>query len=100
MKMVYGNKRNALMVGVAEIGGRHTPFFGLVGTDELNKTGFVQGVTKCDEMIKIIDESGGVVIYVDNPDAAQTVHEMLSMLFEAASTTDWNKQTEVEAVLQ
>lgn len=95
MKAVYGSGKNALMVGVTLVDGRHMPFFGLIDSKLVPNKGI-----KCDEFIKLADESGGVVIYVENQDAAETLHGMLSTLFSAAVDTDWADSKEPQGAMQ
>jgi hypothetical protein len=50
--------------------------------------------------IEDIHESGGVVVYIENPDAAHTMLEYMATLFAAASSGDWGELEQVMEGMQ
>jgi hypothetical protein len=97
MKVVYGNPKTAMSIGVALVGDTPTPFFGFVDRDKVKgMQNFQWGVNGCDA----IEDAGGVIVYIENPDAFERFAEHLSLLFNAVAETPWHNIREAEAGLQ
>ena len=98
MKIVYGGQKIVLSVGVVEVDGAPMPFVGMVDTTaHINGTFRDLDALQCVEMM---DKSGGVVIFFENPDAASRMSFYLAALFDKASETEWGNVDQIEAVLQ
>ncbi len=100
MKVVYGNPKTILTIGMAMMGDVPTPFIGFVDRVSVeNEPDFMSG-TDSTAMINRIDANGGVIIYFENPDAASRLHEMMNELFNSAEDGPWGDIEEVEVGLQ
>jgi hypothetical protein len=101
MKIVYGNPKTAMSIGVALLGDKPTPFFGFVDRDKIkNFENYAEGMTDCSLMISHIEAAGGVIVYIENPDAAERLTSHLLMTFASAIDTDWGDIEQAEAGLQ
>jgi hypothetical protein len=97
MKVVYGNPKTAMSIGVALLGDKPTPFFGFVDRDKVKgQKNFSEGP----DGIAAIEAAGGIIVYIENPDAFERFAEHLSLLFHAVAKTPWHNIREVEAGLQ
>lgn len=100
MKIVYGSGKTILTVGMDVVGGIATPFIGFVDRDIVKD---VTGLTTSGDTtvsVQKIEERGGVIIYVENPDAASLMHEVLAQLFEYACGGKWGDIEQVKAAVQ
>lgn len=100
MKIVYGNPKTIMTMGMAMLGNVPTPFFGFVDRIKVESSPFFASGTDSTALINQIDADGGVVIYLENPDAAQRMHEMMAALFLNACGGEWETLEQVEAGLQ
>ena len=100
MKLVYGNPKTILTMGMALLGDVPTPFIGFVDKAKVEGNPFFMSGPDSTELINKIDTLGGVIVYIENPEAAERLHEMMNLLFNSASGTPWNDVEEVEAELQ
>jgi hypothetical protein len=51
-------------------------------------------------LIDKVDALGGVIIYIENPDAAERLTNHLMHLFDNAAESDWGDIVQSEAELQ
>ena len=100
MKVVYGNPKTILTFGMAMLGDTPTPFFGFVDKAHVDGDPFFTSGPNSTDMINKIDALGGVIIYVENPDAAERFHEGLGLLFHNACSSSWVDIEQSEAGLQ
>lgn len=101
MKIVYGSPKTILTIGVAVLGDKPTPFFGFVDRDKMkDKPTYIEGAIDAKQMISDIEDAGGVIIYIENPDAAERFTSNMMMTFASAIDTDWGDIEQVEAELQ
>jgi hypothetical protein len=100
MKVVYGNPKTILTLGMTLLGETPTPFIGFVDKAKVEGDPFFATGPDSTALINKIDTLGGVIVYIENPEAAQRLHEMLHALFASASTGPWSDVEEVEAGLQ
>lgn len=101
MKIVYGNPKTIMTTGVSVLGDKPTPFFGFVDMDKMKDSPvFTEGSQDATQMINDIEEFGGVIIYIENPDAAERFTNSMMMTFASAIDTDWGDLEQVEAGLQ
>lgn len=86
-----------MAVGMTEINNLATPFIAFVDRDKVDADpDMVSGFGS--ETVGIVDkvhDMGGVVVYFDNPTAAQQFLTMSAILFNSAMDSDWS---EVEMV--
>lgn len=100
MKVVYGNPKTIMTIGMALIGDVPTPFIGFVDKAKMEgDPAFALGSNSL-ELTSKIDAVGGVIIYIENPDAAERLSKHMLHLFEAALESDWGDIEQVEAELQ
>ena len=100
MRLVYGNPKTIMTMGMAMLGDTPTPFFGFVDKAKVETDALFYSGPDSTALIDKIDTLGGVIVYVENPDAAHRLHEMLSMLFSSASAGPWSDVEQTEAALQ
>ncbi len=88
---ILGNNTSSLVVGVSEIDGVPTPFISAVDPARLGigNTRLVEGKDGCADMVRRIQDAGGVVIHIHNPDAASNLSSMMAMLFDHAVQGTW-----------
>lgn len=101
MKVVYGTGKTALMVGVDKLGDGYAPFLGFVEAEnikDMEPKNF--GKMAVDEVSAVVEKSGGVMIYIENQEAAETLMRMLMVLFHNVVDTSWGGTTEAEGVMQ
>jgi hypothetical protein len=100
VKVVYGNPKTIMTIGMVLLGDIPTPFMGFVDKIKVEADPAFAFGSNAAAMIEKIDELGGVIIYVENPDAASRLHEMLNVLFNSATETPWGDIEETEVGLQ
>jgi hypothetical protein len=101
LKIVYGSPKTVLTIGVAVLGDKPAPFIGFVDRDKMkDKAIFTEGAQDAKQMISDIEDAGGVIIYIENPDAAERLTSNMMMTFASAIDTDWGDIEQVEAELQ
>lgn len=100
MKLVYGNPKTILTMGMAMLGDVPTPFIGFVDKSKIDSSKFFTAGPDSTELINKIDTLGGVIVYIENPDAAQRLHGMMHLLFSSAVGGPWDDVTETEVGLQ
>ena len=100
MKVVYGNPKTILTIGMAMLGEVPTPFIGFVDKALVDSEPDFMVGTDSTAMINRIDSKGCVIIYIENPEAASRLHEMMNNLFNSAEDGPWGDIEEVEAGLQ
>ena len=100
MKVVYGNPKTILTIGMAMMGDVPTPFIGFVDKALVESEPDFMAGTDSTAMINRIDSKGGVIIYFENPDAASRLHEMMNDLFDSAENGPWGDIEETEVGLQ
>jgi hypothetical protein len=100
MKIVYGNPKTVLAMGLSMLGDTSTPFIGFVDRDKMTGKGMLHAGDDAAAMIDQIDQLGGVVIYFENPDVAGRLHELLSDLFDSACQGNWGNLVKSEGTMQ
>lgn len=100
MKVVYGNPKTIMTMGMALLGEVPTPFIGFVDKAKVEGNPFFSSGPDSTALLDKIDTLGGVIVYIENPEAAQRLHEMMHLLFSAAEGTPWENVEQVEAGLQ
>jgi len=100
MKVVYGNPKTILTLGVSMLGDIPTPFIGFVDRAKVADFDAISHGTDAAAIIGSIDDAGGVIIYIENPDAAERLHGFMSDLFSSASQGDWGGLNQSGASLQ
>lgn len=100
MRVVYGNPKTIMTFGMAMLGDTPTPFFGFVDKVRVEGDPFFTSGPNSTDLINKIDALGGVIVYVENPDAAERLHEGLGLLFSSASSGPWLNVEQSEAGLQ
>ena len=100
MKIVYGGPNTVMTIGVALLGDVPTPFFGFVDKDKVVGEEMMKATTPAQDMLDKIEELGGTIIFIENPEAAERMHNLLSMLFSSAVDGDWGDVKKTEARLQ
>ena len=100
MKVVYGNPKTIMTIGMAMLGDTPTPFFGFVDRASVEGDAFFTEGPNSTSLIDKIDALGGVIIYLENPEAAERMHAFMAQLFDSASNSDWRNVEQAEATLQ
>lgn len=100
MKIVYGNPKTVMAMGMAMLGETPTPFIGFVDKDRVENDPFFATGPDSTAMINKIDAIGGVIIYIENPDAAERLNTHMAHLFESAVEGAWGDIEQVEVGLQ
>lgn len=90
MKVVYGNPLTLMTLGMSMLGDTPTPFIGFVDRSKMDGKESVTHGSDASALIEEIDQMGGVVIYFENPEAAERIHVVMSSLFSNAMSTDWS----------
>lgn len=97
-QFVYGGLNTVFAMGVSMMGEAATPFIGFVPCDPtMIDNSLMEGVIDTTATISDIEAKGGVVIWVDNPDAAERICNHLNELFNEASHGQWGDKYEVTA---
>ncbi len=100
MKVVYGNPKTIMTIGMSLIGDVPTPFIGFVDKAKVEGDNFFTAGPSSTALIDKIDALGGVIIYIENPDAAERLSNHMMHLFEAAFESTWGDIEQTEAGLQ
>lgn len=101
MKVVYGTGKTALMVGVDSLGNGYAPFLGFVDAETIKGIEpQKRGKMAVDEVADVVEKSGGVMIYIENQEAAETMMRMLMVLFNNVIDTPWGGTAEKEGAMQ
>jgi hypothetical protein len=102
VKVVYGNPKTIMTIGMSLIGDVPTPFIGFVDKDKAKVEGdnFFTAGPSSTALIDKIDALGGVIIYIENPDAAERLSNHMMHLFEAAIESTWGDIEQAETELQ
>ena len=100
MKVVYGSPKTVMTIGMALIGDVFTPFIGFVDKAKVEDSPLFSAGSDASAMIDKLDALGGVVIYIENPDAAERLTNHLMHLFDSAAQSDWGDIEQTEAELQ
>ena len=100
MKVVYGNPKTIMTIGMAVIGDIPTPFIGFVDKAKVEDSPLFAAGSDASAMIDKVDALGGVVIYIENPDAAERLTNHLMHLFDSAAESVWGEIEQTEAELQ
>jgi len=100
MKVVYGNPKTILTIGMAMMGDVPTPFIGFADRAKVRDDPFFAIGADSAALINKIDALGGVIIYIENPEAASRLHEMMNDLFNSAEDGPWGDIEETEVGLQ
>lgn len=100
MKVVYGNPKTIMTIGMAVIGDIPTPFIGFVDKAKVEESPLFAVGSDASAMIERVDALGGVIIYVENPDAAERLTNHLMHLFDSAAQSVWGDIEQAETELQ
>lgn len=100
MKVVYGNPKTIMTIGMAMMGDVPTPFIGFVDKAKVEDSPLFAAGSDASAMIERVDALGGVIIYIENPEAASRLHEMMNDLFNSAEDGPWGDIEETEVGLQ
>jgi hypothetical protein len=100
MKVVYGNPKTVMAMGMALLGETPTPFIGFVDRAKVDSDPFFATGPDSAAMINKIDAIGGVIIFIENPDAAERLNTHIAELFASACEGDWGDVEQVEIGLQ
>ena len=82
------------------LGDTPTPFIGFVDRSKMDGKESVTHGSDASALIEEIDQMGGVVIYFENPGAAERIHAVMSSLFSNAMSTDWSSIEQTGVSLQ
>lgn len=100
MKVVYGNPKTIMTIGMAVIGDIPTPFIGFFDKAKVEDSPLFAAGSDASAMIDKVDALGGVVIYIENPDAAERLTNHLMHLFDSAAESVWGDIEQAETELQ
>jgi hypothetical protein len=101
VKVVYGTPKTVMAVGMAEVGELSTPFVAFVDKAKVDADpDMVSGFGASNGIVNKIDSMGGVVVFIDNLEAAKKLMAMLAMLFSDAIDTDWYDVEEMGDAVQ
>ena len=95
-----GSPKTIFAVGMAPLGDISVPFIGFVEAGKMKGNPKFTSGDDARVSIEDIHESGGVVVYIENPDAAHTMLEYMATLFAAASSGDWGELEQVMEGMQ
>ncbi len=101
--IVYGVGDMICTIGIysPHEGGSPLPFVGFINQSKLPKEG-LEGKNvdeKAVELIKIINDAGGFIIYFDNPESAERFHKLTSIVFTMACQTDWTDREQIKETI-
>lgn len=101
--IVYGVGDMICTIGISSAtdGGSQLPFVGFINQSKLPKEG-LQSTSmdeKAVELIKIITDAGGTIIYFDNPESAERFHKLTSIVFTMACQTDWSDREQIKETI-
>jgi hypothetical protein len=89
-----------MTIGMAMIGDMPTPFIGFVDKAKVEDSPLFAAGSDASTMIDKVDALGGVIIYIENPDAAERLTNHLMHLFDGAAESTWGDIVQSEAELQ
>lgn len=100
---VYGTPDISCAVGIAEPSEGAEPlpflaFFRLSSIPDAELGGVREG-SNAKDMIQTVQQRGGVVVYFDNPESAERIHKLMSVVFSAASRFDWSEREEMKGAM-
>lgn len=94
-QFVYGASGTTLALGIGMMAGEETPFIAFVRSDALLKgPALVSGSDEAGEAIQNIEDRGGIIVWFENPDAADRILSFMSDLFGAAAISHWGHKQE------
>lgn len=82
------------------IGEIPTPFIGFVDQSKVEDDPFFATGPDSTALINKIDTLGGVIVYIENPEAAERLSGHMMTLFASAEDGPWGDIEQVEAGLQ
>ncbi len=91
----YGDDDALIAVGIGKPPGTQElmPFVAIINTSSISTEAGVHLKSALDDqtqdVIKVIVENKGVVIYFDNPEGAQRFMNMITLAFMSAADGDW-----------
>jgi hypothetical protein len=100
MKVIMGSPKTIFAVGMAPLSDISVPFIGFVEAGKMKENPKFTFGNDARVSIEDIHDSGGVVVYIENPDAAHTMMEYMAALFSAASSGDWGELEQVMEEMQ
>jgi hypothetical protein len=89
-----------MTIGMAMVGNMPTPFIGFVDKAKVEDSPLFAAGSDASALIDKVDALGGVIIYIENPDAAERLTNHLMHLFDNAAESDWGDIVQSEAELQ
>jgi len=98
----YGDDDALIAVGIGKPPGTVDlmPFIAIINTSSISTEAGVNLKSALDEgthdVIKMITDNKGVVIYFDNPEGAQRFLGMLTMALVSAADGDWGHRRETQ----
>lgn len=101
--IVYGVGDMICTIGISSAtdGGSPLPFIGFINQSKLPKEG-LEGKNvdeKAVELINIIKDAGGTIIYFDNPESAERFHKLTSFVFTMACQGDWADREQIRETI-
>jgi hypothetical protein len=101
VKVIYGTPKTVMAVGMAEVGDLSTPFVAFVDKAKVDADpDMVSGFGASNGIVDKIDGMGGVVVFIDNVEAAKKMMAMLAMMFQSAMDTEWSEVEEMDDTVQ
>jgi hypothetical protein len=89
-----------MTIAMAMVGDMPTPFIGFVDKAKVEDSPLFAAGSDASALIDKVDALGGVIIYIENPDAAERLTNHLMHLFDNAAESDWGDIVQSEAELQ
>ena len=100
MKIVYGSPKTVMTIGMSLIGDMPTPFIGFVDKAKVEESPLFAAGSDASAMIERVDALGGVIVYIENPDAFERLTDHLMHLFDSAAQSVWGDIEQAETELQ
>ena len=102
MKVVYGTPKTVMAVGMTEVNEIATPFIAFADRDKVEADPeMVSGIgSETGSIVEKVHDMGGVVIYFDNPTAAEQFLQMSLSLLSGAMKSEWSEVEGVGEVTQ
>ena len=100
---IYGTPDVSCAIGVSEPYDGEEPmpfvaFFRMSAIPEAELNG-IQGGGEARQMIKAVQDSGGLIVYFDNPESAERFHKLMNIVFTAASRFEWADREELKETI-